>query len=228
MRVPTNVPTMVLQNVILFPQAMLPLYIFEPRYRRLLADTLRGSRMMAVAMQKPGFAQERAERIGGLGLVRACVTHADGTSHLVLQGLARVEIEKTLRYQPYRLSAIRPLDPPNESDTAMNALAVRLMDLVRRRLADMPASAFAEVMTEPKPGDDTKTIAIEAFERLLEHLNSANDPEQIADLVSATLLADPVERQLILETGPVVDRLRHLIRFLSRESTDSSEFSIEP
>lgn len=219
---------MVLQNVILFPQAMLPLYIFEPRYRRLLADTLRGSRMMAVAMRKPGASQERAERIGGLGLIRACVTHKDGTSHLVLQGLARVQIEKTLLYQPYRVSVIRPLDSPAESDITMNALAVRLMELVRRRLADMPASAFAEIASEPTPSDDTKSLAIEAFERLLEHLNSANDPEQIADLVSATLLADPVERQLILETGPVVDRLRHLIRFLSRESSNPPESNLTP
>ncbi|MCP5520437.1 MAG: LON peptidase substrate-binding domain-containing protein [Verrucomicrobiales bacterium] len=228
MRVPTSVPVMVLQNVILFPQAMLPLYIFEPRYRRLLADTLRGNRMMAVTMRKPGSSQERAERIGGLGLVRACVTHDDGTSHLVLQGLARVQLEKTLRYQPYRVSVIRPLDSMNESDITMNTLAMRLMELVRRRLANMPASAFAEIAADPIPSDDTKTLAIEAFERLLEHLNSANDPEQIADLVSATLLADPVERQLILETAPVVDRLRHLIRFLSREFSSPPEPNPEP
>lgn len=228
MRVPTSVPVMVLQNVILFPQAMLPLYIFEPRYRRLLSDALYGNRMMAVAMRKPGAGQERAERIGGLGLIRACVTHDDGTSHLVLQGLARVKIEKTLRYRPYRVSAISPLDSREESDVAVNALAVRLMDLVRQRLAGMPASAFAEVAGDTLSKDDTKTLAIEAFEKLLDHLNGANDPEQIADLVSATLLADPAERQLILETGPVVDRLRHLIRFLTRELKNPSPPNLQP
>lgn len=225
---PTSVPVMVLQNVILFPQAMLPIYIFEPRYRRLLTDALRGNRMMAIAMRKPGTSQERAERIGGLGLIRACVTHGDGTSHLVLQGLSRVQIEKTLRYQPYRVSVISPLAAPESSEVAVNALAIRLMDLVRQRLADMPASAFAEIASDALSKDDTKMLAIEAFEKLLDHLNSANDPEQIADLVSATLLPDPTERQLILETGPVVDRLRLLIRFLTRELSSPSQPNILP
>jgi len=45
---------MTLPNATLFPQALLPLYIFEPRYRQMLAEALHSSRMFAVAMQKPG------------------------------------------------------------------------------------------------------------------------------------------------------------------------------
>ena len=51
---PSEVPVMTLPSATLFPQALLPLYIFEPRYRHMLADMLRTNRMFTVAMQKPG------------------------------------------------------------------------------------------------------------------------------------------------------------------------------
>ena len=47
--------------------------------------------------------------VAGLGLIRVSVGHRDGTSHLILQGLARVELEGTVRYKPYRIQRIRPL-----------------------------------------------------------------------------------------------------------------------
>ncbi|MBI3192595.1 MAG: LON peptidase substrate-binding domain-containing protein, partial [Pedosphaera parvula] len=58
MEIPSEVPVMILPNAILFPQAMLPLHIFEPRYRRMLADALHSHRMFCVAMQKPGCVRE--------------------------------------------------------------------------------------------------------------------------------------------------------------------------
>ena len=84
---------MTLPNATLFPQALLPLYIFEPRYRQMLADALHSNRMFSVAMQKPGSTRETPSPVAGLGLIRVSVGHRDGTSHLILQGLARVELE---------------------------------------------------------------------------------------------------------------------------------------
>ena len=51
MEIPNAVPVMTLPSATLFPQALLPLYIFEPRYRQMLADMLRQDRMFTVAMQ---------------------------------------------------------------------------------------------------------------------------------------------------------------------------------
>src|SRR5580765_9012408 len=109
MKIPPEVPVMTLPNATLFPQALLPLYIFEPRYRQMLADSLHSNRMFAVAMQKPGNAREVPLPVAGLGLVRVSVGHRDGTSHLILQGIARVELEEAVRYKPYRIQRIRPL-----------------------------------------------------------------------------------------------------------------------
>src|SRR5512140_1271838 len=109
MKIPREVPVMTLPNATLFPQALLPLYIFEPRYRQMLADALHSDRMFSVAMQKPGSARESPTPVAGLGLIRVSVGHRNGTSHLILQGLARVELEEAVRYRPYRIHRIRPL-----------------------------------------------------------------------------------------------------------------------
>lgn len=217
MEPPVRVPVMILRNVILFPQAMIPLHIFEDRYRRMLQDVLEGGRVFALAMQRGRGSQESAQRVAGLGLVRACVTHTDGSSHLVLQGLCRVVITRTVRYRPYRVCEIRPVTPESGSELAVTALSARLLELVRQRLSALPEGAFAEFLGATVTPEEARLATVEAFQKLLEHLNSVSDPEQVADLISATLLPDPIDRQLILETPDVEGRLRHLIRILSRQ-----------
>ena len=101
MELPSEVPVMTLPNATLFPQALLPLYIFEPRYRQMLADALHSNRMFSVAMRRPGSTRETPLPVAGLGLIRVSVGHRDGTSHLILQGLVRVELGKAVRYKPY-------------------------------------------------------------------------------------------------------------------------------
>ncbi|HOY60048.1 MAG TPA: LON peptidase substrate-binding domain-containing protein [Verrucomicrobiota bacterium] len=223
MELPTEVPVMTLPNVILFPQAMLPLYIFEPRYRRMLSDTLETHRMIAVAMQKPGRVRECPANVAGLGLVRASVKKRDGTSNLVLQGIARVELTRRIPNRPYRIHGIRYLPRLATSAQAVQALAVRLLDLVTERLKlgfEPPFKTLAELSADaglgagPATPDETAT---EAFREVLRHLSQVDDPEQLVDLISATLLPSPRERQVILETAHLEDRLRHLVNFLDHD-----------
>src|ERR1043166_9773261 len=84
MELPNEVPVMTLPSATLFPQALLPLYIFEPRYRQMVADSLKTERMFSVAMQKPGRTRESPCQVAGLGVIRVSVDHQDGTSHLIL------------------------------------------------------------------------------------------------------------------------------------------------
>src|ERR1044071_291896 len=134
MELPREVPVMTLPNAILFPQALLPLYTFEPRYRRMLSDALGPLRMLSVAMQKPGRPRETPCTIAGLGLIRASVARKDGTSNLVLQGLARVELTETVRYRPYRVHRIRTIDSSATDSVAVDALTVKVLELVSERL----------------------------------------------------------------------------------------------
>src|SRR3954471_11773395 len=126
MHLPSEVPVMTLPSATLFPQALLPLYIFEPRYRKMLADSLRSHRMFTVAMQKPGQHRELPCPVAGLGLIRVSVDHPDGTSHLILQGAAGEELGETVHYKPYRVNSIRPLQPEPVDNVMVDALVAKV------------------------------------------------------------------------------------------------------
>src|ERR1700752_2860776 len=134
MKLPSEVPVMTLPNATLFPQALLPLYIFEPRYRQMLVDSLHSNRMFSVAMQKPGRTRETPSPVAVLGLIRVSVGHRDGTSHLILQGLARVELEEAVRYRPYRIQRIRPLQTPPCDNVKVDALVAKMRELLEERI----------------------------------------------------------------------------------------------
>ena len=206
---------MTLPNATLFPQALLPLYIFEPRYRQMLADALQSHRMFSVAMQKPDRTRETPSLVAGLGLIRVSVGHRDGTSHLVLQGLARVELEATVRYKPYRIQRIRPLESPACDTVAVDALVAKVRELLAERI-DLGLSFPFPVMSPGKAKGGAVPPSFSAKE-VTRYLDSISDPEQVVDLVSCAVLQDGVDRQTILETVDVEARLRRLVHFLLAE-----------
>jgi len=204
---------MTLPNATLFPQSLLPLYIFEPRYRRMLADCLENDRVFSVAMQKPGSTRESPSPVAGVGLIRVSVDHKDGTSHLVLQGIARVELQEAVRYRPYRVHRIRPMETPPSNDAIVDELLSKVRKLLAKRLAlglflPFPLVAKDKPIEAP-PGISAKDI--------LGYLNTLTDAEQVADLVSCSLLTGAAERQVILETANLEIRLQRLIHFLAAE-----------
>jgi ATP-dependent Lon protease len=215
MKLPREVPVMTLPNATLFPQALLPLYIFEPKYRQMLLDSLNSSRMFSVAMQKPGRTRETPSPIAGLGLIRVSVGHNDGTSHLILQGIARVELEETVRYKPYRVQRIRPLESQPANELVVDALLAKVRELLEERVRLGMPFPFPVMSKEKSPegsaGFSPKDV--------LEYLDKLSDPEQVADLVSCAVLSGPVERQTILETVNLEARLKHLVHFLMAEIT---------
>ncbi|MEM7699073.1 MAG: LON peptidase substrate-binding domain-containing protein, partial [Verrucomicrobiota bacterium] len=82
--VPDLLPMIVLRESTLFPHAYVPLFIFEQRYRDMLQHALERERMFCIGHVRPGVEPETStdpvHRITTAGLIRACVTHDDGTS----------------------------------------------------------------------------------------------------------------------------------------------------
>lgn len=215
MDLPKEMPVMTLQQATLFPQALLPLYIFEPRYRRMLRDALETHRMFTVAMQRPDRKRETPATVGGLGLIRVSVNHEDGTSHLVLQGLARVEIGSAVSYKPYRMHEIRPLEAAIGDSVTIDALVAKVHELVSQRIEKGPS---------PLPFKDVKKSGKKnqfSAKDVLGYLENLPSAEQVADLVSCALLTNPTDRQIILETVDLEMRLKRLIHFLLAEIQSS-------
>jgi Lon protease-like protein len=191
---------MVLPNATLFPNTLLPLFIFEPRYRDMLAWSLEHHRMFCIALMKPGLDEAKSSdefhHIGGLGLIRACVGHEDGTSHLILQGLTRVEMTEFVRERPFRMACISPVgsEPPTEEEGEV--LSAQILEYCAHFQAQ----------------------GVEIPETLDEQLASVNDPATLCDIVTHTFVRDPHRRQLVLEQTRVAERMKTLIRHLGEES----------
>lgn len=217
MDLPKSVGVMILPSVNLFPHAVLPLFIFEPRYRRMLQDALATHRMFCVAMQQPESEAESPARVAGLGVIRASVENPDGTSNMILQGLARVSVGRLLRRRPYRVHTIQPLRPETTDPARIDALAGRVRELVGERFRKglpSPLKFLAETLAPTDPE------SINPTQHILRSLGDIADAGILADLVSCTLLSDPRQRQTMLETIDLETRLRYLISFLLRDLED--------
>jgi Lon protease-like protein len=188
---PDEVPVMTLPNTAFFPQALMPLHIFEPRYRHMLRDVLASNRLFAVAgldleqLSEPGKF-EPPHRIASVGIIRACQKNDNGTSNLLLQGLCRVEIVKIVRDEPYRRIQVRALTSEAGAPTTEN-------DALRRELARL-------LNVKQKLG------AIGAKE-MTAFLKTVDDPEAFVDIAAFSLCDDAVLKQKLLETLDVHRRL---------------------
>lgn len=192
---------MALPNAILFPQALLPLYIFEDRYRQMLRDCLASERMFAVALLPRGWEVQQREPhpcpVAGLGVIRAAVANGDGTSNLILQGICRVFLRSYARVRPYRIARIEPLSTLHAREVSVEPLAQKVAELLGARAeADMALP-----------------------EHVVQYLTNLKDAEHLADLVSFTLLSDCQAKQELLETMDLRVRVRRLIELLDREKT---------
>lgn len=199
---------MILPNVSLFPGMMLPLFIFEPRYRKMLLDVLEGDRLFAIAMREPTAIDEEPASVGGIGMVRASRDNPDGTSNLFLQGLARVIVHGVEEREPYPRLRIEPVAPPDEPSLKAEALALKVKELVRRQLGLEERDELDELtpdMPDPK-------------RQLADSVASLESPPQIADLVTYALIADPSRKQELLETLVIEERLDKLILFLLEQN----------
>jgi Lon protease-like protein len=185
---PDALPVMVLPGVTLFPNALLPLYIFEKRYRVMLEEALGSGRMLVMAMPRDKEEVE-VEEIAGAGLVRACIRNEDGTSNLILQGVARVRITSWERSDPFRVAKISVLESDPCDEETLAPLVTQLHALCGR----------------------FKEQGIELPSQFEAYLNQIDNIGVITDLVASTLVADPSVRQQLLAETDIRSRLSRLL-----------------
>jgi Lon protease-like protein len=197
---PRQVPIMPLPGALLFPHALLPLYIFEPRYRQMLKHALAHHRMFCVALIKPHCAEWQSAgdffHTAGVGLIRACVERSDGTSNLILQGLERVRFTDFEQEAPFPIATIDSLESDSVSSVETEALATKVLELYSNRKGD------GQRQLPPK---------------IDRYLSDLSDLEMLGDLVASTFVSDPLRRQRVLEELSVNQRLRLVIQYLREE-----------
>lgn len=201
LHVPETVPVMTLPNTVFFPQALLPLHIFEARYRRMLRDVLCADRIFAVARldldQTEG--DEPLPRIASLGIIRACQKAENDTSNLLLQGICRVEVKAVVREAPYRIIAVKPITTTAGTHHAelelLRSEVMRLLNLRRRLGSPVPKG-------------------------MTQFLDSIEDVDTFTDVAVFNLCDDSALKQRLLETLETRRRLQLFATALKAEIED--------
>jgi Lon protease-like protein len=202
---PERVPVMPLPGALLFPHALLPLHIFEPRYQEMLEHALNQHRMFCITLVKQERAQWKSTddffHIAGVGLIRACVERGDGTSNLILQGLRRVRLSAFEQSIPFPIAHIEPLESKATSSVETDALGAKVLELYSK----------------------LKENGRQLPQKVDQYISHLEDAEVLADLMAATFINDPLRRQQILEELVLNQRLRLVIQYL-REETGGAVF----
>ena len=191
---PPTIPIFPLPNVVLFPSVFLPLHIFEPRYRQMLDDALKGDRIIGMVLLRPGWQSDYEGRppvypIGCAGVITHAERLADGRFNIVLRGMEKFRISGEETGRPYRLAHIEPVpEPPAESIREE-------MRAHRQRL---------EALLVPQPvgtGKESK-------------MPTSMPDEDLVNALAQYLEFDPVEKQALLERNGLLERCRSLIELL--------------
>lgn len=198
--IPGEIPVMTLGNVVLFPQAMMPLYIFEKRYRIMLETVLHSHRIFAVAgLNEAAAADENSEiphSIASVGIIRACQQNADGTSNLILQGISRIQVESIITEDPYPIARVTPLQSINDTDaTKMLSIKPEILSLLQTQ----------------------KRLGAPIPKEVIHYLSQMSEPEGMLDLAIYSLCPSSELKQQLLETRKVMDRHHMFLGFLHNE-----------
>jgi Lon protease-like protein len=172
-----------LANVHLFPHALLPLHVFEPRYRQLLRDALNEERLIAIASLEPGFENDYQGRppvrpLVGVGQIVGHEPLEEGRANILLRGVTRARIERELPpVELYRRVVARTL--PDEFEPGFKPEAAReMLALLANKLAsNLPSGG----------------------ETLRELVRATTQPSALIDVLASALVTDPDERLLLLE-----------------------------
>ena len=188
------VPIFPLPDLTFFPHTMLPLHIFEARYRAMITDCLSRDQRLAVVGLRPGYEADYEGRpavhgVMGVGRIVQWERLASGRYNLVLRGECRARIDRELPADTlYRMVAATPLEERGAEGPAVATLAAQVKSRTARILAVVGRS-----------GAD-----------LQETLEQLSDPGRLCDQIASTLVPSPVTRQALLEELDVERRLERL------------------
>jgi len=196
--IPQTAPVFPLPGVVFFPRTVLPLHIFEPRYRTMIADAEKGDRCIAVSLLRAGWEKEydgapAFHDVGCVGAMTDVTRTGDGRYYLKLVGLRKVILGDLVGVEPYRTACIQPVEEsvPGDFDPESRGDLARLLGACAVLVQELSEKAFP--MVTVKEGLPYETV-----------VNS----------VCAHVGLPPEIKQSLLETNDLRNRCVRLTDFL--------------
>ena len=203
-------PIFPLPSVILVPGILVPLHIFEPRYRQMVADAVVAGGAFAMAMPVPGEEGDdprvpRIHPIVGLGRIIQHKVNPDGTSNIVLAGAAKMrvvrEIPSSRLYRTVEALPVVDVVPDPDDEVAAVALTHELLDVLSR-------------IPEIDDGDRAGLLAL--------------PPGAAIDIIIARLPIAAAEQHRMHADSTVARRVASVRRVLSRLAGAAYPLDIQP
>ena len=191
---PERIPIFPLPNVVLFPDVFLPLHIFEPRYRDMVADAIDGDRVIGMVLLRDGWERHAGPNppvfpIGCAGRITHVATLPDGRYNIVLRGIHRFRVRDEDHSRAYRIAGVEVV--PDHSiagrQERLQADRQRLENLLGRQASETAATS-----------------------RIPQGMADA----ELVNVLSQYLELEPIERQALLEKDDPCERCAALIDLL--------------
>src|ERR1700690_4077301 len=196
---PENLPILGLSDIVIFPGAVVPLLVETGPSLKLIDDIVAGDRLFgAVLQRKPEVAEPQPEDLYDVGCVSRLakmVKFPDGTARMLVEGLWRIRVKNYAPPVPYLRASYELLRDETEDSVELQAML---------RNAHRQFEEIAKISTALT--DQVKIAALNT-----EH------PGHFADLIAANLNLSLEDRQKLLETISVRERLAKLLPMLNRE-----------
>ncbi len=199
---PERIPLFPLPNAVLFPGMPLPLHVFEPRYRKMVADARHGHRTIGMVLLRAGWENDYAGEppiypIGCAGRMDQCDPLPGGRFSIVLRGLVRFRVAQEHPGEPYRLASVVPIPESVGDAQALEAARPSLLRAIGRA-SDGPAVL---VMQDELPAP------------------------HFVNALCQSLDLEPVERQSLLDCDSVEERCQLLIEILDWKAVEQTHGS---
>ncbi len=202
-RVPGRIPIFPLPSVVFFPHTYLPLHIFEPRYREMVADAVRHGQCIGMALLREGweegyYGNPPIHEIGCVGRLASVQELPEGRYNIVLQGLERYEIREQFHDRPYREATITVKPTATEPPLTPEG---------RAEIVNLLQSWLGEASGQPP------------WPQLLQ---AQLPDEMLVNGIAGLLDFTPLEKQFLLEADSLLRRGRRLLELLRLQVQDGN------
>jgi len=195
-----ELPILPIRNAVLFPGAVAPFDVGREKSVALVEDIDNlSSPVIAIFAQRDPSTDDPGHDdlypVGCAARVLKALKHSSGNYSLILQGLTRIRLDKVQSERPYLKARIEKIAEPETQDVEAEALALSLRDIAKQLIQLMPEL--------PREAGSL--------------IDSIQAPGALADLVAANLDAPVEEKAQLIETLDVKDRIRKVLRLLTRQ-----------
>jgi ATP-dependent Lon protease len=196
--IPEILPILPLRETVVYPQMLIPLIVGREKSIKLVEDALAGNKLIGMCMQKTPIEDPTPDdihRIGTVGIIVRSLKFPDNTLRLFVQGLQRIRVVEFIETEPYFKAKVEVIEEKVEKTVEIEGMMRNLLNLFQKMASLIPQFP----------------------EELLINAMNIQEPGRLADFIAFNTNLNINEKQEILETIDIKERLQKVTYYLTRE-----------